>query len=112
MKPTQQQKILGVLQSPQSDNHQIPEEYIRRHSTGNGVSARYFKQVLLVSECNGRSSELRSKGYDIETSKEKDRYGFAYHRLKPARAVLSPIAYAAQKSRRFDAGLPANEIFA
>ena len=33
------------------------------------VSARYFKQALLVSECNGRISELRSKGYDIETSR-------------------------------------------
>jgi len=39
--------------------------------------------VMLISECNGRISELRAKGYDIETSKEKDRYGFVYHRLKP-----------------------------
>lgn len=32
---------------------------------------------MLISEVNGRISELRSKGYDIETSKGKDRYGFA-----------------------------------
>jgi hypothetical protein len=111
-KPTQQQRILAVLQSLQSDDHNIPQEYIRRHATGNGVSARYFKQVLLVSECNGRISELRSKGYDIETSKEKDCYGFAYHRLKPEGIVLSPIAAAAERCRRFDAGLPAEQIFA
>ena len=30
-----------------------------------GVSARYFKQVRLISECNGRKSELRAKGHDI-----------------------------------------------
>jgi len=83
MKLTQQQKILVVLQSLQSGDHHIPEEYLRRHSSGDGVSARYFKQVLLVSECNGRISELRAKGCDIETSKQKDRYGFAYHRLNP-----------------------------
>jgi hypothetical protein len=53
------------------------------------VSARYFKQVLLVSECNGRISELRSKGYEIDTSKAKDRYGFAYHRLSPIGAHVS-----------------------
>jgi hypothetical protein len=37
----------------QSDNHHIPEEHIRRHKAGDSVSARYFKEVLLVSECNG-----------------------------------------------------------
>jgi hypothetical protein len=111
-KPTQQQRILAVLQSLQSADHTIPEEYIRRHKTGDGVSARYFKQVLLVSECNGRISELRSKGIDVETSKEKDQYGFAYHRLKPEGVVLSPIAAAAERCRRFDAGLPAEEVLA
>ncbi len=54
------------------------------------MSARYFKQVLLVSECNGRISELHGKGYNIETSKEKDQYGFACHRLaEPAAKQLS-----------------------
>jgi hypothetical protein len=66
---------------------------IRRHSTGDGVSARYFKQVLLISEVNGRISELRGKGYVIETSAEKDRYGFAHHRLTavPAPKQLSLV---------------------
>jgi hypothetical protein len=45
------------------------------------LSARYFKQVMLISEVNGRISELRGKGYGIDTSTEKDRFGFAYHRL-------------------------------
>jgi hypothetical protein len=35
-----------------------------------GVSARYFKQVMLISEVNGRISELRGKGCVIETSGE------------------------------------------
>jgi hypothetical protein len=38
---------------------------------------------MFISECNGRTSELRGKGPDIKTSEEKDDYGFAYHRLKP-----------------------------
>ena len=54
------------------------------------MSARYFKQVMLISEVNGRLSELRAKlalkGMTIESSKEKDRYGFAYQRL-----VSSPL---------------------
>jgi hypothetical protein len=62
MKPTQQQRILAVLQSLQAGDGTIPEEYLRRHKTGDGVSARYLKHVLKISECNGRVSELRSKG--------------------------------------------------
>ena len=105
-KPTRQQRILVVLQSLQSDNYTIPEEYIRRHETGDGVSARYFKQVLLVSECNGCISELRSKGYDIEMSKEKDRYGFACHRLRPANAPMTRadhLKIAAEAIKMFNA---------
>ena len=30
---------------------------------------------------DGRISELRAKGYDIESRTERDRHGFAYHRL-------------------------------
>lgn len=85
-KPTQQQRILQTLQALQSGDHDIPEIYIRRHPSGDGVSARYFKQVLFISECNGRISELRTKGYEIETSKAKDEYGFVYHRLGTAPA--------------------------
>jgi hypothetical protein len=88
---TQQQRVLEVLQSLRGD-HDIPEEYIRRHPTGDDVSARYFKQVMLISEVNGRVSELRAKGYDIETSKAKDRYGFAYHRLRPQSLMRNPAA--------------------
>ena len=55
--------------------------YIRRHETGDGISSRYFKQVMLISEVNGRISELRGKGYVIDTSVVEDRYGFKYHRL-------------------------------
>jgi hypothetical protein len=54
------------------------------HTTGDGLSARYFKkQVMLISEVNGRISELRGDGIEIETSVERDPYGFANHRLKP-----------------------------
>jgi hypothetical protein len=65
---TQEQRILATLQAVAAGKHDIPEEYIRRHPQGDGVSARYFKQQLLISECNGRISELRSKGHVIETS--------------------------------------------
>ena len=54
-------------------------------------------QVLLVSECNGRISKLHSK---------------AYNRLKPVVAALNPIAAGAEMCRRFDAGLPAEQVFA
>jgi hypothetical protein len=83
---TQQERILKILESLRDGTLHVPEEYIRRHPTGDGISARYFKQVMLVSECNGRISELRGKGFDIETSKEKDKFGFVFHRLKPAHA--------------------------
>jgi hypothetical protein len=66
-KPTQQQRVLEVLQSLRGE-HDIPSEYIRHHAQGDGVSARYFKQVMLISEVNGRISELRAKGNVIETS--------------------------------------------
>ena len=40
---------------------------------GDGISSRYFKQVMLISEANGRISELRGKGYVIDTSVVEDR---------------------------------------
>jgi hypothetical protein len=43
-KETQQQRIVEVLQSLRGD-HDIPEECIRRHSTGDGVRSCYSKQV-------------------------------------------------------------------
>jgi hypothetical protein len=51
-------------------------------------------------------SELRGKGYNIETSKEKDRYGFAYHRLAPEKTQLTrPELLVASREavREFDA---------
>jgi hypothetical protein len=83
---TQQERILAVLRAVQSGEHEIPEQYIRRHPSGDGVSARYFKQVLFISECNGRISELRALGHEIDTSEQKDPYRFVYHRLKPTAA--------------------------
>jgi hypothetical protein len=91
MKPTQKQRILKVLQDLQDGTLEIDSQYIRRHPDGDGISSRYFKQVMFISECNGRISELRNEGYEIETSKEKDAYGFAFHRLKvpePAQLTL------------------------
>jgi hypothetical protein len=79
--PTQQERILAILGQVRDGDHEIPQEYIRRHPSGDGLSSRYLKRVLWITECNGRISELRSQGYVIETSTEKDAYGFAYHRL-------------------------------
>ena len=80
-KPTQQQRILAVLQQLRDGTLDVPEEFLRRHPTGDGTGTRYFKQVMLISECNGRISELRGKGHVIETSEVTDRHGFTYHRL-------------------------------
>jgi hypothetical protein len=98
MRQTQQQRILAVLEAVRDNTHTVPDEYIRHHSTGNGVSARYFKQVMLISEVNGRLSELRAKlrlrGMTIESSSEKDRHGFAYQRLVfvgAARTLAIPV---------------------
>jgi hypothetical protein len=35
--------------------------HTRRHPSGDGISARYFKQSMLTSEVNGRFSEPRSR---------------------------------------------------
>jgi hypothetical protein len=61
-----------------------PSSTIRHDPDGDGVSARYFKQVMLISEVNGHISELRSKGFEIESSTERDCYGFVSHRLGPS----------------------------
>lgn len=116
---TQPQRILAVLQSVQRGDHDIPEEYIRRHPTGDGLSGRYMKRVMFLSECNARMSEMNTAhralhGVDlIETSeKSRDEHGFAFHRLKPGGLVLSPIAAAAERCRRFDLELPSEQVFA
>jgi hypothetical protein len=74
-KPSQKQRVLEALRENEM------------------VSTRYFKQQFLISEVNGRISELRSEGYVIETLDERDEYGFAYHRLvsEPAAKQL-PLA--------------------
>ncbi len=104
-KSTQQARILGVLKSLQTGDHDIPEEFLRRHPTGDGISAGYLKRVLGISECNGRISELRGKGYEIETSAQKDEHGFADHRLKPEGAAMTRadhLKIAAEAVREFD----------
>ena len=40
----------------------------RRHPDGDAISTRCFKQAMLISECNGRISELQAKGHIIQTS--------------------------------------------
>ena len=63
---------------------------------------------MLISEVNGRISELRGKGYVIETSVEKDRWGFAYHRLArvPAAKQLSlACMHCTEKGRKQISGL-------
>lgn len=87
MKQTQRQRIVFVLTAvKEGKHHRIPFEYLRKIDGEMWLSARYIKQVMLISECNGRISELRSDGYDI-ASQDKDEYGFVYHRLvdEPAR---------------------------
>jgi len=88
--PTQQEKICNVLKALREDDHKIPAEFLFLDDSGLWVSGRYFKQVMYISEANGRISELRSKGFNIETHAEKDKFGFAYHRLsdEPIKPVV------------------------
>ena len=64
MKQSQGERILKVLLD----------------ARGEWVSASVFKRDMWISECNGRISELRNKGWDIQTG-EKDIHGFALHRI-------------------------------
>ena len=52
------------------------------------MSARYFKQVILIREKNGIISQLRAKGHNIETSVERNAWGFSRHRIAPTTAPL------------------------
>ncbi len=79
--PTQQERILDVLKAIKEEGHKIPADFLFLDDSGLWVSGRYFKQRLLISEANGRVSELRAKGFNILTHAEKDNFGFAYHRL-------------------------------
>jgi len=49
---------------------------------GGWISAKVFKIDMMITETNARISELRNKGYDVETRDVRDEYGFAYHRIK------------------------------
>jgi len=90
MKLTQQERILKVLRAVNSGQHNVPPEYLK----DGWLSARYLKQVMLISEANGRISELRGEGHDISTLGE-DEHGFAYHKLldSPVSPNPAPQAY-------------------
>ncbi len=81
-KLTQRENILQVLRDVNDGTHTVPNEYLRQTPEGLWLSSRYLKQIMLISEANGRISEARTDGYDIATLEGvKDPYGFAYHRL-------------------------------
>lgn len=66
---------IKVPRAIRSGHHDLPDEYIRRHQSGDGVSTRHIKQVMVISE-------LRSESYNIATGDREERYGFKYHRLE------------------------------
>lgn len=72
MKKSQATRILDVL----------------KEAKGDWVSAKVFKRDMWISECNARISELRNKGYNIETG-EYDSFGFALHRLEPIKETIN-----------------------
>lgn len=74
-KPTQQERVLKALLD----------------AKGGWVSTRHFKQVMLISEVNGRLSELKARGYEIETSDFTDEYGFRSHRIKLPDPATIPL---------------------
>lgn len=82
-KPTQHEKVLSMLKAVRAGTHNVPEEYMLRSQSGAGISSRYFKQVMFISEVNARVHELQRKGYQIRSSTHhKDRHGFIYYRLE------------------------------
>ncbi len=74
MKKSQGQRILEVLLD----------------AKGAWVSAKIFKRDMWITECNARISELRNKGYNIETG-DTDEFGFALHRLEPLKQMTLGI---------------------
>jgi len=79
--PTQQDRIYTILKALKENDHTIPAAYLFLDRGELWVSGRYLKQVMYISEANGRISELRGKGFNILTHDQKDEFGFAYHRL-------------------------------
>jgi biotin operon repressor len=65
-KPSQAERILKVLLD----------------AKGGWISAKVFKRDMWISEANARISELRNKGWDVETG-DDDEYGYALHRILP-----------------------------
>jgi len=66
MKKSQANRILDIL----------------LEANGDWVSTKVFKMDMWITETNARISELRKKGYNIETG-ESDQFGFALHRIEP-----------------------------
>lgn len=102
-KLTQREKILQVFKGV-ANGLINPVGYICIKDGHKWLSARYLKQVMLVSECNGRISELRADGHDILTLEgEKDTYGFAYHRLvgAPQKRWTGEVEYVERDGVRY-----------
>lgn len=76
-KPTQGERILKVLLD----------------ANGEWVSASYFKRDMWITETNARISELRNKGWNVETKDERDEHGFAYHRILPTKKLSEEEKY-------------------
>ena len=59
---------------------------------GDWISSRVFKQEMLISECNARLTELKHKGWEIETG-PADEFGFSTHRIKPKKELTDDEMY-------------------
>lgn len=61
-------------------------------ANGDWVNARKFVHEMWLSQCSARITELRHKGYKIETSPFRDCYRFVSYRLltEPKQEVLAP----------------------
>lgn len=66
-KPTQEQRVLKALVDAQ----------------GKWVSGRFFLQDMLLSQYHARIFGLQKKGYVVEASDDRDRYGFKFYRISP-----------------------------
>lgn len=64
-KPSQEQKILKVLEDAQ----------------GSWIKGTYFLHVMKLSQFHARIHQLQKRGYRIEASEERDEYNFKSYRI-------------------------------
>ncbi len=66
-KPTQENRILGVLKKKQ----------------GEWINGQHFVRIMMITQYHARIFSLQEKGYKIVASDFKDPHGFKSYKLLP-----------------------------